>query len=583
MKIKKISIENFRSIWIEEIIFPESWILALVWPNNAWKSNIMKAIYNILWDNWFNWERAELNDFFMKNKDFDIKIKIIFTDWKRVEFDSKEGWASYFSASNQKINQWNIPEWSTWSVKDDFPCTLLPANRSLEKNLQFRSYELMGKIAKKFNEKAKERKVELETKFWEVMDILNAVDWFSGFKSDFIDFFNEMQSDSPYKLKVDFKAFSPLNYFKTINILANDSSVDEEFNIDIEELWEWNKSLILFSLLRSYAKNMKQEATGILAIEEPEIYLHPQARRHLYSIFQEIVRESNIQIIYTTHSPDFISTEEFDSLWLVSKHPEEWTQLKIVTKKELVDFSVNTWVPINKTNIENIKSFYSSTSNFRLNEWFFAKKLFLVEWETEEFCLPLLFSIFWIDCNSKWISIIWVNWKNQIPKYWRLFKSFWIDCYVIFDNDKKNTNDCWNSNIASCFNVQEADIENLWPWIFYKSINAFRVDIFEQKLSVFWKDFENALKEDFKKYCEDNRLTNNYDTYLTEANTIIKPTWNWQKWQISRFVVKEIIKNYTNYKPKFIEQILLESALLEVNSIITSEAEIEISIENIPF
>jgi hypothetical protein len=41
----------------------------------------------------------------------------------------------------------------------------LPANRSLEKNLQFRSYELMGKIAKKFNEKAKERKVELETKF----------------------------------------------------------------------------------------------------------------------------------------------------------------------------------------------------------------------------------------------------------------------------------------------------------------------------------------------------------------------------------------------------------------------------------
>jgi hypothetical protein len=45
-----------------------------------------------------------------------------------------------------------------------------------------------------------------------------------------------MQSDSPYKLKVDFKAFSPLNYFKTINILANDSSVDEEFNIDIEEL-----------------------------------------------------------------------------------------------------------------------------------------------------------------------------------------------------------------------------------------------------------------------------------------------------------------------------------------------------------
>ncbi|MDD4530327.1 MAG: AAA family ATPase, partial [Candidatus Gracilibacteria bacterium] len=354
MKIKKITIENFRSIGIEEIIFPESGILSLVGPNNAGKSNIMKAVYNILGDNWFNGERAEINDYFMKDSSNTIKIGIYFDDGKKVLFDSKEGWASYFDVQRpneqlKKINQWNIPTGSTGSVKDDFPCTLLPANRSLEKNLQFRSYELMGKIAKKFNEKAKERKVELETKFGEVMDILNAVDGFSGFKSDFIDFFNEMQSDSPYKLKVDFKAFSPLNYFKTINILANDSSVDEEFNIDIEELGEGNKSLILFSLLRSYAKNMKQEATGILAIEEPEIYLHPQARRHLYSIFQEIVRESNIQIIYTTHSPDFISTEEFDSLGLVSKDPEEGTQLKIVTKKELVDFSINTGVPASKT------------------------------------------------------------------------------------------------------------------------------------------------------------------------------------------------------------------------------------------
>ncbi len=546
----------------------------------------MKAVYNILWDSWFNWDKAEINDFFMKDSKNIIKIEIYFDDGKKVLFDSKEWWASYFDIERnneqpKKINQWNIPKWSTWSVKDDFPCTLLPANRSLEKNLQFRSYELMWKIAKKFNEKAKERKFALEQKFWEVMSILNSVEWFSSFKSDFIIFFNEMQSDSPYKLKVDFKAFSPLNYFKTINILANDSSVDEEFNIDIEELWEWNKSLILFSLLRSYAKNMKQEATWILAIEEPEIYLHPQARRHLYYIFQEIVRESNIQIIYTTHSPDFISTEEFDSLWLVSKDPKEWTQLKIVTKKELVDFSINTWVPSNKTNIENIKSFYSSTSNFRLNEWFFAKKLFLVEWETEEFCLPLLFSMFWIDCNSRWISIIWVNWKNQIPKYWRLFKSFWIDCYVIFDNDKKDANNCWNSNISSCFNTQETDIENLWTWIFYKSLNASKVDIFEQKLFVFQKDFENALKGDFNKYCEDADLANKYDTYLIEANSIIKPTWNWQKWQILRFVVKEIIKNYTNYKPKFIEQILIESGLLEINTDITSET--KISTEDISF
>lgn len=49
MKIKQITIENFRSIKDETIIFPDSGILALVGPNNAGKSNILKAIDKIFW------------------------------------------------------------------------------------------------------------------------------------------------------------------------------------------------------------------------------------------------------------------------------------------------------------------------------------------------------------------------------------------------------------------------------------------------------------------------------------------------------------------------------------------------------
>jgi putative ATP-dependent endonuclease of OLD family len=173
------------------------------------------------------------------------------------------------------------------NIKDDFPCTYLSANRDLAKNMQFRSYELMGKIAKAFNDKIKDdAKTELNQKFDEIMKILDTIKEFSNFKKDFSNYFDDLQSDSPYKLKVDFKAFSPLNYFKTINILANDSSVNDDFDIDPVELGEGNKSLMLFALIRSYAKNFKQEATGILAIEEPEIYLHPQARRHLYQTFK---------------------------------------------------------------------------------------------------------------------------------------------------------------------------------------------------------------------------------------------------------------------------------------------------------
>lgn len=535
MKIKEISIKNFRSIKEEKILFPESWILTLVGANNAGKSNILRAFDNILWDSWFSWERVEMNDYWMRNSENKIVIKISFSESNaeaKIDF-SISPWSKY-TENTRKVRLDDVKSYR--KAKDVFPCTYLPANRDLSKNLQFRSYELMWKIAKAFNDRIQTTtKDALKTKFNEIMALLDSVDWFSGFKSDFTKYFNDLQSDSPYKLKVDFKAFSPLNYFKTINILANDSSVNSEFDIDPVELWEGNKSLMLFALIRSYAKNFKQEATGLLAIEEPEIYLHPQARRHLYKIFKEIVKDSNIQIIYTTHSPDFLSTEEFSSIGLVSKDSQEWTKVKIISEQELVNFSIQTWVPEDKTSVANIKDFYATTSDFKLNEGFFAKHLVLVEGDTEELCLPLLLERLWLNYDSSWISIIWVEGKNQIPKYWRLFKSFNIPISVVFDSDRN-----WNNNIASCFGCDENSIP--------LNINKSRVISTErQKLFVFEKDFETALKKDFAK----DEL---WAQYENSARELIKPTNAGQKGQVARFICKKILED-ENYIPEFLREL----------------------------
>lgn len=533
MKIKQIRIKNFRSIKDETIIFPSSGILALVGPNNAGKSNVLRAIENILGDSWFRGDKAELNDYFMKNnRDNVIEINILFDDDKSVVFKSNENWPTYYHSFTNKM-----PFGS--NIKNDFPCTYLSANRDLAKNMQFRSYELMGKIAKAFNDKIEEQtKTDLKLKFDEIMLILDTIQGFSDFKKDFSDYFSDLQSDSPYKLKVDFKAFSPLNYFKTINILANDSSVNSDFDIDPVELGEGNKSLMLFALIRSYAKNFKQEATGILAIEEPEIYLHPQARRHLYQIFKDIVKDSNIQIIYTTHSPDFLSTEEFSSIGLVSKDHQEGTKVKIITEQDLVNFSKNTGVPQNKTNTENIKEFYATTSDTKLNEGFFAKHLILVEGDTEELCLPLLFERLGLKYYSSGISIIGVEGKNQIPKYWRLFKIFDIKLSVVFDSDSQG-----NNNLASCFGCDESDFKPIFDKIK-------KVETVDQNLFVFEKDFETALKKDF-----DNDIK--WIEYENEAKEIIKPTQKTQKGQIARFICKKILEDQ-HYKPLFLQGMLDE-------------------------
>lgn len=542
MIIKKINIKNFRSIKDESIVFPDSGILALVGPNNVGKSNIVRAIENIIGDSWFSGDKAELNDYFMKDKNNIIEIEIVFNDNKKIIFKSNDSWAKYFQSDGTKM-----PFGS--NVKEDFPCTYLSANRDLAKNMQFRSYELMGKIAKAFNDKIEEKiKISLKNQFEEIMSILDTIQGFSNFKKDFSDYFDELQSDSPYKLKVDFKAFSPLNYFKTINILANDSSVNNDFDIDPIELGEGNKSLMLFALIRSYAKNFKQEATGILAIEEPEIYLHPQARRHLYQIFKDIVKESNIQIIYTTHSPDFLSTEQFSSIGLVSKDSKEGTKVKIVTENDLVNFSINTGVPSNKVNIDNIKEFYAMTSNFKLNEGFFAKHLILVEGDTEELCLPLLFERLGLKYYSSGISIIGVEGKNQIPKYWRLFKAFNIKLLVVFDSDSQG-----NNNIAACFDCNEKDLQS--------DINKIKkVETKKQNLFVFEKDFETAFKKDFNNDIK-------WDEYEKEAREVIKPRPNTQKGQIARHICNKILED-KSYQPIFLQDLLNDIQNLQKENVV---------------
>ncbi len=561
MKIKKIIIQNYRSIKEEEIIFPKSGILALVGPNNAGKSNILKAINNILGDSWFNAERAEKNDFYLKDLNNKVYTEILFDNGSsaKIDFSGNTKWIDYSDVNGKKLYS---------QIKEEFPCTFLPAERSLQKNLQFRSYEIMGKIAKRFNGKAETKKVELEEKFAEIMTILDSVDGFLGFKSDFVKYFDDMQSDNPYKLKVDFKAFTPLNYFKTINILANDTSVNRAYDIDIEELGEGNKSLILFALLRSYAKNFKQEATGILAVEEPEIYLHPQARRHLFQIFKEIVSESSIQIIYTTHSPDFVSTEDFDSIGLVTKESNEGTKVKRLSKADLVSFSKQTGVPESKITEENITEFYSTTSNAKLNESFFAKKLLLVEGETEEICLPILFKIYGIDVNSNGISIIAVEGKNQIPKYWRIFKSFNIDIYTLFDSDNSNPEKVKsNENLAKCFNCTTSELTEVEDLI--KVVNVHKESIFSQKLFVINKDFEACIKKDIDDYCILNFVDNKYNVFEQEAIDIIKPTPKAQKGQVARYIIKKILAEYPDYKPTFMKTLIDEMELTNESVVVT--------------
>lgn len=544
MKIKSVKIQNFRSIKNETLVFPENGLISVIWPNNAWKSNFLRAIDLVLWDWYANEWKLEEYDFYCWKRENEIYIQVNFSENEdNIEyFCFKKEWGEY--KPKMKFLRNDTEYYLSNEKKDKFPCTYLSAERSISKDMSFSKWSLMWKISKSFNKSITEDQANKLKKHFEwVKTIFNWVSSFSWFERDFKQYFEEMQSDSPYKLNVDFKPFTPNNYFKSINILATDPNVEN--NIDIEELWDGAKNLTIISLLRSYAKNFR-DVNWILAIEEPEIYLHPQARKHLYEILKELA-DSWIQVIYTTHDPNFLEIWEFESIRRISKIDDsenpgrKYSKINSLTYKELLDFTNSTWWPTGNTLLK-IKDFYKSISNYRLTEWFFSNLIILWEWPTEELVIPRYFEAIWYKYNSKWISILWAIWKSQIAKYWRLFHKFWIPVICVFDNDNSDDEKIKNNQfLCNCFHKNIDDFITGLNEDFYKEIL-----ITNWKLVILEKDIENVIEKDFLKQwssIEELNELKNENTYKRQPKPVACLS-----------IANEVITTYW-YIPKFIESL----------------------------
>lgn len=534
MKLAKIKIQNYRSIKEIEFDFPESGILVLVGENNAGKSNIIRAIDLICGEAWIGKEKLEDHDYYLRDKRNEIKINLFFDSGNSVHFSPENGkWGvSSFDDWNQQRRNYQL------QIKEIFPSTYLGADRTLDKHLSFYDWSLIGRIRKAFHKNVSEElKENLDSKFRELIEIFDAVPGFKDFKDDFTSNYRSLLPTFKTDLQVDFQPFTPTNYFKTMQILGIDPQFSDK-PLDLSELGEGARNLILIALLKSFAKNFKNNGgalSGILALEEPELFLHPQARRHLFKELRGLADEG-MQVIISTHSDSFIDTEYFDEIGRVVKVIDEenqgklHTQLKTSSKKSLVEKCIASGVPESKTSIENITEFYKTTSNYRLNEGFFARCLILVEGETEEMALPELLKELDIDCDSMGISIIAVNGKNQIPKYWRLYSQFEIPIIVVIDDDNDESS---NKNVATCFGIPESEIVAVESGVkVIESVSEPRT-----KLMIMKKDFETTFEKELDQIQEGL-----FKEFEAEAKDLIKPIKKQQKGAIARYVVRKALQ-----------------------------------------
>ncbi|NUN70428.1 MAG: ATP-dependent endonuclease [Bacteroidetes bacterium] len=189
----------------------------------------------------------------------------------------------------------------------------------------------------------------------------------------------------------------------------------------------------------------------ILAIEEPELYLHPSRCRYLSNVMLQLSRipedasQPRTQIVYGTHSPHFVDLKRFDQIRLARKVIAANTttlqtkissfsttsasqRLAAISGRDPAQFTATSFVAHAAPVMTTI-----------VNEGFFSDVTVVVEGNTEVGALWTLQSIQNRDWDGLGITIVPVVGKNNIDRSVVVFRGLEIPTYFVFDADSSST------------------------------------------------------------------------------------------------------------------------------------------------
>lgn len=198
--------------------------------------------------------------------------------------------------------------------------------------------------------------------------------------------------------------------------------VDDGFNSRLDEKGSGIQSYMIITLFDYYIHNIAPINSGaLLALEEPELFLHPHARRVLSDRINDFLsKKANNQVILTTHSSDFISDlDPYLNLIVVHKQNGE-------TKAQNIDASSIKMKQI-LLHKENAEMFFADM--VILTE---DLKLF-IESTARQISTLTHAGANWLNAYN--ISVLNCGGKREFPKYASLLTQATIPFCIIADFD----------------------------------------------------------------------------------------------------------------------------------------------------
>ncbi len=187
---------------------------------------------------------------------------------------------------------------------------------------------------------------------------------------------------------------------------------------------------MLFVLFRAYARLLQREAAKaavregaknlIFAIEEPELFLHPQLQRSMFGILETIADHD--QVLMCSHSTFFVKMDRYASICIVDKPTiEAGSSVKQCCTEIFAE--------------EEKKKRFRMLTEFdpERNELFFTRRVVLVEGDTEKVALPLIARRMGMFRHE--VTIIEVGGKGNLELFMRVLNAFTIPYLVVYDVD----------------------------------------------------------------------------------------------------------------------------------------------------
>ncbi len=397
MFIKKLEIENFRSI--KHLIIDPSNLCAIIGPNSSGKTNILKAIDLVLGEGWTT--KAKIARELFNDVSKPIKIVLFFDQPVDYTYSSKYG-PKTLSVNSIELEMRLQPElfakttinnggdfYGQEQFKKQCHFIYISSERQLTDELRVSEWTMLGKLMRLIYEnyisnKGDEEnlKNEFATKIKPAKEYLeNDFDKNSITFKKFSDKFKKYCRGNSSGFATDFEPMLNiynLNWFyKTLQINVFEGEENKNFNS--EDVGAGVQNLLLISIFQTYAELMGGKV--IFGIEEPEIYLYPNAQRALYNNLIGLSEET--QIFYTTHNPNFLDASRPDDIQIIRKNKENGTY----------KFEKN--IILTNSSSKNDKFEIYTHFNPERNELFFANKVILVEGDSDKICFMTL-------CKEKW-------------------------------------------------------------------------------------------------------------------------------------------------------------------------------------